>query len=194
MRNIEIPPGTSIENAAELLRMNAPARGTFNGIEIVAKYSTTRPADIVAQYLRLSDERRDAYDRSPAAKAREEERVKNVAKQQAIVDACIAGLYALKLDAADTCDAIDTVLAWTERMADAANYVDVKYDHDTLVWYFAAHGWSAGANCGSDFDGEDPRNVAGWIVGQWLKCRYPAVDVFVADWREKFMAPMAQAA
>lgn len=71
MRTIDIKFLT-IEDAARRLVESAPARGDFWGITMRARFSTTRPADIIAQYRRIVQRRAWAYESMlpPAQKAR----------------------------------------------------------------------------------------------------------------------------
>ena len=63
MQTIDIRWKT-IEDAAVLLAANAPARGDYYGTPLRARYATTRPADIVAQYNRTIEARALAYGNS----------------------------------------------------------------------------------------------------------------------------------
>lgn len=180
MQTINLTPGTTIDRAAKMLVANAPARADFNGIPIRARYATTRAADIVRHYEIRSDLRAYAYHHSPAGIAAALRDAADIAAKQDAIDSLVRGLPLLDFDNPAA------VLAWVEAAADPADRVGVHYDHGRVADRFDAAGWPEGANCGDAFDGEDERNFAGWIVGQWLACRYPGVVRFVAQWRAKF--------
>lgn len=181
MQTIELSPGTTIENAARQLVGGAPARADFNGIRIRARYATTNPRDIVAQYHRDSEFRGIVWRNSPEGRRVAAETEARTSALQVRADRLIALLPSL--DMSDPA----AVLAWVADMADPGRDLGVDYDHKAVVWHFAAHGWGVGVNCGQDFRADDARNFAGWIVGQWLHRRYPGVARFVDDWRKKFV-------
>lgn len=54
MKDIEnmVDPGMRIARVAALLVQNAPARVAVNGVTMRARYATTKPRDIEAQYWR----------------------------------------------------------------------------------------------------------------------------------------------
>lgn len=180
MKTIEFYPGTNIDEAAEALVRQAPAAAMFNGIRLRARYATTSPRDIVAQFQRNLDEQHIRWTNSAAGKRSRAEQERRRQEAQALVDACIEDLTGL--DMGDPW----SVLAWVDRMSGPADHVDVTYDHEGVVRRFVAAGWKPGANCKPHFDGEDARNFAGWIVGQWLASRWPSVSSFIEDWRAKF--------
>lgn len=68
----------------------------------------------------------------------------------------------------------------------AADTSGVIYNHAEVTHFFQSRGWPPGANCKPFFNEEDPRNYAGWIVGQWLESRIPLVLHFIEKWRVKF--------
>jgi hypothetical protein len=80
------------------------------------------------------------------------------------------------------------VLAWVERIAPASDDVDIALAKDSLRGMFDYHGWEPSANCGPYLDKDDARNVAGYIIGQWLECDHPIVSSFTANWRAKFQS------
>lgn len=61
MQKVDIRFAGSIENAARALVNSAPARGDYWGVPLRARYATTRPADVVAYYERIIQERAHAY-------------------------------------------------------------------------------------------------------------------------------------
>lgn len=70
----------------------------------------------------------------------------------------------------------------------------MKFDLPMLVLAFALGGWDPNVNTGDEFDGDDARNFAGYIVGQTLHCYQTmgacphVIHRFIADWRAKFIA------
>lgn len=179
MNTIDLSPGTHISEAARELVRLAPARATFNDIPIRARYATTQPRDIVNEYHRRSEIRYIVYQHSAKGRAQAAERARDLAAKQAIVDTQIDALGSLDFT---NCKA---VLAWVEATAPAADRVDVSWDRAAALAAFKAHGWGRGVNCGPDFDPLDPRNFAGWIVGQWLD-GFANVVHFIVDWRTSF--------
>ena len=175
MNVIDFRCGTDIDNAACALVAAAPARGVFNGIPIRARYATTAPADIVREYHWRSELRRIVYRNSPRGKAAAAADAKDISSKQAIVAGCLATPPDFADDAA--------VLTWVETVA-LANRIGV--DVSAVKAALLANGWESGVNVGEDFRIDDPRNFAGYIVGQWLHCEYDVVLRFIADWRAKF--------
>jgi hypothetical protein len=57
MKTIKLSLRSSIETEVKRLVANAPARATFAGITLRARYATTRPQDIVEYWRRIADER-----------------------------------------------------------------------------------------------------------------------------------------
>lgn len=188
MKTIEFYPGTNIDEAAEALVRQAPAAAMFNGIRLRARYATTSPRDIVAQFQRNLDEQHIRWTNRVAGKLSRAAQERRRQEAQALVDACIEDLTGL--DMGDPW----SVLQWVDRMVSPADHVGVMYDHGEVVRRFVAAGWEPGANCKPDFDGEDARNYAGWIVGQWLASKWPGVSTFVASWQERFGAKSEAAA
>lgn len=94
---------------------------------------------------------------------------------QAIVD-CLTENYP------DFSDQAATVW-WVAEIAIPANRVGVRVDFETIRRKFSDGGWLPGVNCGEAFDPTDPRNFAGWIVGQWLESTtFLDIDRFVDEW------------
>lgn len=182
MQTIDLTPGTTIDRAAKMLVAKAPARADFNGIPIRARFATTRPEDVERHYLIRSDLRAYAYQHSPAGIAAAKRDAEDIAAKQGQIDALMTALSSL--DFADSA----AVLTWVEAASDPADRIGVKVPMGEIAQAFGSRGWHAGANCGEDFDGEDERNFAGWIAGQWLATRWPLVARFIADWRAKFRA------
>jgi hypothetical protein len=182
MKTIEILAGTHIDTAARMLVEQAPARAVFNEIEIKAFATDTDPAEIVSNYDAQCEARRIAYEQSPEGHRRAAESEARRVAAQATVDACLSDLPCLDFGNPGA------VLAWVERIADAADHVGVVYDRERVEKAFSAAGWWPSANCGLRFDEDDARNYAGWIVGQWLASGYPAVGMFAEKWRERFCA------
>ncbi len=178
-RTIDLTPGMRIEEAAHLLVANAPAKAVFNDIPIRAKYATTRPSDIVRQFHLTWELNRIRWLHSPAAKVAAARRAAEVARLQEVIDLHVANLPDFTSPA--------SVLTWVEVMAPAVDDFDVRYDHESVVTAFAEAGWAENANMGEEYDAEDARNTAGWIVGQWLPSKYPRVGGFIERWRKKFV-------
>lgn len=180
MKTIEFYAGTRIDEAAEALVHLAPAAAMFNGIRVRARYATTKPQDIVAQFERDQTAAAIRWETSAAGKRSRADQERRWREAQALVDVCIEALT--ELDMADP----RSVLTWVDRMSAPADHVGVTYDHDAVIKQFVAAGWAPGVNCRPAFNGEDARNVAGWIVGQWLAHKWPGVSSFIEDWRAKF--------
>lgn len=180
MQTIDLLPGTSIDRAAALLVASAPARADFNGVPIRARYATTRPRDIIAHFLRLSDERTVRWRNSVEGKRVLAEQEAKRLEMQARADECMGLLDVMPLAEPRS------ALMWIARMAPAADRIGIAFDKGEVRRAFARAGWIPGANCGPDFNGEDARNFAGWIIGQWLACWWPGVAMFVDQWRAKF--------
>ena len=180
MRSIIFTAGTSIDNAARALVSNAPARGEFNGIAIRARYATTNPRDIVARYHIMTELRGIVWQASPEGRRIRAEQERRTAEAQSTMDRLVDLLPDLPMTEPAS------VLAWVREAAGPADRIGVRWDRDAVKAHFAANGWLPGVNCGEAFNGDDARNFAGWIVGQWLKYGFPGVDRFVDDWRAKF--------
>ena len=185
MKTIELLWGTGIETAAHKLVRNAPACADFNGVRLRARHATTRPRDIVAHYHRQSEERSIIWRNSPDGKLVAAETAAAAVWCQAVIDrqmGALAGLYF---------DDVPAVIAWVEPMIEATDRVGVVFNRAAVGTIFAHNGWGTNVNCGEAFDESDARNVAGWIVGQWLACGWPGIDRFIDDWRAKFSAVAA---
>lgn len=178
MKTIYIPPWTTIERAAKTLVAKAPACADFNGIRIRARYATTRPEDVERHYQIRDDMRSYVRRNSPAGIAAALRDAADIAAKQDAIDSLVRGLSLLDFNNPVA------VLAWVEAAA-ASRRIGVDYDHGFVERSFEAAGWPKSVNCGDAFNAEDARNVAGWIVGQWLECGLQ-VDLFIADWRAKF--------
>lgn len=182
MRIIETLPGDSIDHAARQLVAAAPARATFNGVPIRARYRTTKPGDIVARYMAITELRSIAWRSSPEGKRVAAETAARTAECQANMTRLVG-----ELGAVDMTDPA-AVLAWVEQAAEPSDRRGVTWDRAVVIGYFKANGWEAGVNCGVNFRADDARNFAGWVVGQWLQSGFPNVSMFAAQWRERFMS------
>lgn len=180
MQTIEFMPGETIESAARKLVAAAPAQGTFNGIKLTVNENYIGSDHVVFDYRLKYAGRAATYAASPEGKRAAAEAVERPLQAQATVDAHVLSLAHLNF--ADT----DAVLSWVEGVAIAADHIDIGLDRAALRNVFGTGGWEIGVNCGRDFDGEDERNFAGWIVGQWLDCWCPMVTGFIEQWRTKF--------
>ncbi len=174
--------GGHVEEMARQLVAHAPAVCDFNGIRIRARYATTRPADIVAYYMRCLSENSITWKHSPEGRRYEADRVQRVEMASAKMKIAMAALSSLDFDDAGA------VLGWLESVLEPADIVGVEYDRARVQRLFAKAGWISGANTGQAFEPENSVNVAGWIVGQWLRCGYPGLGRFISDWRAKFQA------
>ncbi len=179
-----------LETVAAQLVEQAPACMSFNGIDIRAKYKTTRVMDIVREWERRYETQSIIHYHSPAAIKDRADRVTELAGSQAKVDAALARLWP---STSLNFNVIEDVLAWVESIVESAEDVDIVLDWSAMRATFAAFGWEPGANCEAYFDANDARNVAGYIVGQWLECGHPMATMFIADWRTRF-APLASKA
>ena len=47
---------------------------------------------------------------------------------------------------------------------DAVDCLGVKYNHETVIEMFKTRGWFPNVNCDDQFNADDARNFAGWIV------------------------------
>lgn len=182
MQTYDLLPGTRIDDAATFLVQHAPARADFNGIALRARYATTRPGDLAAYYSRKMDERGIIWSNSPEGKRTLAEQGARTAALQDTANRCMHAIATI--DFSDPA----CVLRWVEDMADPVDRIGVSVDRERILSVFAANGWEPGVNCGDAFDGNDPRNFAGWIVGQWLASWYPHAPQFIAQWRERFAA------
>jgi hypothetical protein len=180
MEEIKLAPGTSINIAAHLLRFHAPAFGIFNDIRLEAADGSADPQTIVDGYNVELEARANAYAKSPEGQCAAAERSAEVAEKQAIVDRHIERLPWLD------CLNPRLVLYWLGGLAEAADDADVKYDRKFVVETFETRGWKPGVNCEADFNENDARNYAGYIVGQWLECGNPMVLGFIERWCAKF--------
>lgn len=171
--------GTRIEDAAAMLVAHAPARATFNGIPIRARYATTRPEDIVRHFLWNLELRSITWNHSPAGVATKMRAAEAQDAAQRTIVACLERLPSL--DMTDSA----AVLSWVGEMTDPVYHVGVDYDHGATVAWFAAAGWLENENCNEAFDGTNAVNFAHWIVGQWLASKAP-VGRFIRDWQAKF--------
>lgn len=184
MKEITFVPGTSIHAAAQLLHSFAQiddgAFGVFNDIRLEAVHGSADPQIVVDEYNVKMEARRKAYAESPEGQRAAAERSAVVARNQALVDRHIERLPWLD------CSNPLLVLYWLGGIVEAADDAGVKYDRSFVVETFKARGWMPDANCKPNFDENDPRNYAGYIVGQWLECGHPIVLDFIERWRAKF--------
>ena len=186
MKTIEIMAGTHIEKAAEILCNFAPARATFNGIEIRARYATTRAADLVATWTRRNDARCVAW--SPAREAQKRADAEDVRAKQVHIRNMVAGLPAI-----DWTDHAGPI-AWLCTMQNAADRVGVVYDRGAVILAFALAGYERNVYCGDTFDGNDRNIFARWLIGQALEgiaahgAPHGMIHRFADDWRAKFGA------
>jgi hypothetical protein len=181
MKRLEFLAGTRINEAAHELVLHAPACADFNGITIRARYATTNPSDIVAKFTRDTDNRHVAWTQSRAGRAAAADMEARRRAMQNVMDGLLAALPMVDMTSPIA------VLTWVKAALRPADMATVTYDHEMVVERFRAHGWEPGANCDDDFRPEDARNVAGWIVGQWLVCRHPMLERFIEDWANKFV-------
>lgn len=180
MKEVTFTAGTTIAEASQMLIDNAPAFGIFNDIRLGAANTSIAPQTIMDTYSSELEARRKAYSESPEGQREAENRAAVVAFNQALVDRHIERLPWLD------CSNPRLVLYWLGGIVEAADDVGVEYDHKFVVDTFKARGWKPGANCKPNFNENDPRNYAGYIVGQWLECRHPMVLDFIERWRAKF--------
>ena len=186
MRTINILPGTTIDRAAQILCAHAPARFNFNGIEVKARYATTRPADLVVAWRRKMDAR--AVQWSPERTARERRDAEEVKAAQAATDALLAALPSI--DWSDHAGPI----AWLVAFSVPADRAGVRFDHAAVYRAFLSHAYDAGVYCDDAFD-ETSRDIfARYIVGQALDALlrgwapHPMIERFAAQWAQRFAA------
>lgn len=180
MKTMEFLPGTCIDDAAATLVANAPAQTNFNGICVRARYATTCPQDVVSQFNRDMDARSEAWANSVYGREQAAERTRHRANMQKIIDQHMERLRWIDFTNARL------VLYWVGGIADAVDCLGVKYNHETVIEMFKTRGWFPNVNCDDQFNADDARNFAGWIVGQWLDCKYPGVIRFIEQWCERF--------
>lgn len=180
--------GMHISAAAEKLVAGAQefgsARGAFNDIELTATRGTAA-VDIVAEYDRLSNERADAYRRSPegiaAAQRSDDERRRLQDKHDALM---------VQLKTLDWSNDV-AVLDWCCAMQEPSDRIGVIVKKDTILAEFAKHGFTPSMRTGSDFI-EDVRGVHHtWLIGQALATLksvaiHGLIHDFAKRWKQKF--------
>lgn len=189
MRTIDILPGTDIEHAAQILCAHAPARFNFNGIEVKARYATTRPADLVIAWRRKMDAR--AVQWSPERTARERRDAEEVKAAQAATDALLAALPSL--DWSDHAAPI----GWLCAFSVSADRVGVRFDAASVMSIFTANGYAVNVYCGEAFDPASRDIYARWLVGQGLSgiadgyAPHGMVREWADGWRAAFPAQVS---
>ncbi len=179
MKTIETVCGKGLSETIQRLIENAPAQTTFNGLRVRAKYATTKPMDVSTQYWRDWEMRSFIHKHQPATiKQRAIDAAKwNKAKQ-----------IAEALRSSAPCDLSDlpAVLGWLKSYvltADECGQSVVIEDRDR----WEAAGYVPDMNLHDAFNGEDPINFAGYIVGQVMTYPHPNLILgFIEQWSTKF--------
>ena len=192
MRTIELTPGMTIKEAAIRLRSAAPARASFNGIDIAATGGETE-GDIVAAYYAASEARTAAWEASDEGKASRAREERARAEAQRSVDAALRIL--------PTIDWSDHAapLTWLCEAQPSMDRAGVTFDRAAVVALFRAHGYEANVYCGAAFDPKSRDIFARWVIGQALDgiatvgAPHQVIERFARDWRETFPPPVRAA-
>lgn len=180
------PPtcGEDISNYAKQLQAEADANACavtaiFNEVEIMAVPGGEHRA-VTLQWQKDMDAKAEAYRKSPegiAARKRQEQREK---EETAKANALLAEMQAADLKDLDTAISFverSSVFGWTYTQDQSRQYVAL----------LAAAGYEPNVNCGEQFDAEDRRNVAEWLIGQAMTMPGHGIEQkFCKQWREKF--------
>lgn len=194
---IEIHPqaGIHITTFAKAL-VNAAAehgaaKGTFNGVEIVADRAATCES-LCAEWDQKREAAAVAYRNSPEGKAAAAKREAEVQTRQERHDALMRDLATL--DFANDVAMLD----WLCAIQDSTDDVSVLVNKPVILAEFSRAGFKSGANCGDEFNPDDRENVFRYIVGQALDglesvgAIHGIIHKFAADWKAMFLAPSQQ--
>ena len=89
---------------------------------------------------------------------------------------------------------LEEVLDWFKLFGEAAGRIDVTYDKENVIRAFTEKGFGIAVNAKSDFDKDDARKYAGYIIGQALDSIRKAVDPnllrrlseYTGEWKNQF--------
>jgi len=185
---VRFPAGMHIAAAAELLAAEAMASGSasgcFNGIDVSAKAGATA-GDVVADWERQSDARREAYRKSPEgiAAAQRADDARRTARSQH--DWLMAELPALNWSS-DV-----AILDWLCAMQGPSDHAGVIIRRGTIIAAFAKRGYVPGMDTGKDYDANSRYSGFRYLVGQALDglangpAIHPIIHKFAAEWKAR---------
>lgn len=189
MIEISFDPGCHIQDAAlqlvEAAALHGMATGVFNSVALTVDGNTTA-AEIVAAFEREIKAAAEAYRNSPTGNADAAEREQRRRYAQIAHDALMS-----KLPNLDFGNQI-AVLDWLCTMQEPSDHSGVIVRRETIVSFFEARGFVAGANCGPDYRPGDRDNTFRWLVGQALSglksgpSIHPILHKFAGEWKEQF--------
>lgn len=162
-------------------------RCCFNGVHLVAVPGVTTKAHLLEFFNQERQRLSDEYEKSPAGiKAAAEAEARRVEMQERM-DKAMAELHTL--DSAN----LEKVISWVELAVEPLDHVDVNNDPEKIINDLSICGFSPNANCDDDFNEDDEKNVAHYIVGQLLAflvyghgVNISVIKMFCDEWREKF--------
>jgi len=181
-----------ISSFAEILISEAKKRWEtvtwiFNDVELeVDPSNNITPDDLVAEFHRIWDEKREAYKNSPEwIKAKQEQESRRI-NEQNIVNQKIEELATLDFWNNEA------VLNWLAWFQDASDHIGVSYDKRQVLQVFQENWFSANENTWKYFDWEDADNFARYVIWQALDWIYSLWAIhqilhkFINEWKEKF--------
>jgi hypothetical protein len=187
--------GDCVGNAAEKIiwlasLIGQKCRCIFNGVELVAIPGITTKESLLEFFDQECRRLGEEYEKSPAGiKAAAKAEANRVAMQEQM-DKAMAELQIL--DSAN----LEKVISWVELAVEPLDHIDVIKDDLKVIGDLSVHGFNADVNCGADFNENDEKNVAYYIVGQLLAflayghgVNVSVVLRFCDEWREKFNHP-----
>lgn len=189
MQQIEFGAGEHISRAAcrlvEAAQKYGEAKGQFNDIELIAT-KTSVPQDITEYFDAECARRSEAYRNSPEGIAAAKRNQDEIAALECERDRLMAALPSLDFSNQSA------VLDWLCALQVPSDRSGVSVDSKTVLTVFKDHGLLPGANCGTNYNGEDRDNVYRYIVGQGLSglkdgpAIHWIINKFTAEWKVKF--------
>jgi hypothetical protein len=188
---VDFPAGLHIFEAATLLvevaLRDGASVGVFNGVRLEATPERSA-ATIVADYDRISNERAEAYRRSPEGVAAAERSNCERQRLQGIHDALIARMPTIWRSEV-------AILNWLCEMQEPSDRIGVIIKKETIAAAFARHNYLPGMDCGPNFKRGDRFSEWRYLVGQALDgiVNGPAIHgiihKFADEWRAKWGSP-----
>jgi hypothetical protein len=167
---IEISPGERIENAckqavATAIKKNSDVSFDFNGISITATPQSS-PASLLSEWNAQMEASRKAYRKSPEYAAEQECRAEQVKTGQNVVNRFMVGIEQVLA----TCST-DDLLKYFTPFVEAADDVDVIFDHSKLADLLERYGYKDNMHVGKPKEAfDDKETMAQYILGQVVNC------------------------
>jgi hypothetical protein len=192
---VDLPAGTHIRQAAEILCRAAVANGyaamRFNGIHITATSGDT-PAKVVADWVAQNEAAAKAYRESPEAIAAEAAAQQERRDLQAKADALTERLPAL-----DWSDDV-AILDWCCEFQESSDRHNVLIKRETILAEFAKHGFVPNMCSGPDYIDGNRKVMHAYLIGQALDgmkhlAIHPMIHDFAGTWKRRFVTEVSGA-